>query len=55
MAKLQEEVIVIKVSTLVPDNTDMSPIMGEDNMEALKQVVEQLAGGNRTLVEIERA
>lgn len=55
MAKLHEEVIVVKVSTLVPDHADMTPIMGEENLEALKQVVEQLAGNNRTLVEIERA
>jgi len=55
MAKLHEEVIVIKVSTLIPDNCDMTDIMGEENLEALKQVVEQLAGDNRTLVEIERA
>jgi hypothetical protein len=55
MAKLQEEIIVIKVSTLVPDNADMTAIMGDENVEALRQVVEQLAGDNRTLVEIERA
>lgn len=55
MAKLHEEVIVIKVSTLLPDHADMTAIMGDENIEALKQVVEQLAGDNRTLVEIERA
>jgi hypothetical protein len=55
MAKLHEEVIVIKVSTLLPDNADMTAIMGDENIEALKQVVEQLAGDARTLVEIERA
>lgn len=55
MAKLHEEVIVIKVSTLVPDHSDMTDIMGDDNLAALRQVVEELAGDNRTLVEIERA
>lgn len=55
MAKLHEEVMVIKVSTLVPDHADMTEIMNDENIEALKQVVEQLAGGSRTLVEIERA
>jgi hypothetical protein len=55
MAKLHEEVIIIKVSTIVPDHADVTAIMGDENIEALKQVVEQLAGGNRTLVEIERA
>jgi hypothetical protein len=55
MAKLHEEVIVIKVSTLLPDSADMTAIMDDGNIEALKQVVEQLAGDTRTLVEIERA
>jgi hypothetical protein len=55
MAKLHEEVIVIKVSTLLPDAADMTPIMSYENIEALKQVVEQLAGDNRTLVEVEKA
>ena len=55
MAKLHEEVIVIKVSTLLSDNADVTAVMGDENIEALKQVVEQLAGDTRTLVEIERA
>lgn len=55
MAHINEEVLVIKISTLLPDHADMTPIMGEENIEALKQVVEQLAGDNRTLVEIEKA
>jgi hypothetical protein len=34
----------------------MTPVMSDDNMNALQQVIEQLAGNdNRTLVEIERA
>ncbi len=52
---MNEEVLVIKITTLLPDNSDMTPIMGEDNITALRQVIEQLAGDNRTLVEIERA
>jgi hypothetical protein len=55
MAKINEEVIVIKISTLLPDNSDMTNIMDEESISALKQVVEQLAGSNRTLIEIERA
>jgi hypothetical protein len=55
MAKLHEEVIIIKVSTLVPDHAEVTDIMANENIEALKQVVEQLAGDSRTLVEIERA
>lgn len=55
MAKIQEEIIVIKISTLLPDTVDMTPIMDEDNTQALKAVLEQMAGANRTLVEVERA
>jgi len=55
MAKIHEEVLVIKISTLLPDHCDMTAIMGDENIAALRQVIEQLAGDNRTLVEIERA
>jgi hypothetical protein len=55
MAKLNEEVLVVKVSTLLPDSCDMTPIMSDENIAALKQAIEQLAGDNRTLVEIEKA
>lgn len=55
MAHMNEEVLVIKVSTLLPDNCDMTAIMSNENIAALKQVIEQLAGDNKTLVEIERA
>lgn len=55
MAKMHEEVLVVKVSTLLPDQCDMTPIMGEENIAALRQVIEQLAGDSRTLVEIEKA
>lgn len=55
MAHINEEVLVIKISTLLPDGCDMTAIMGDENIVALRQVIEQLAGDNRTLVEIERA
>lgn len=55
MAKLNEEVIVIKVSTLLPDSAEVTAIMSDDNIAALKQIVEQLSGDSRTLVEIEKA
>ena len=55
MAHINEEVLVIKISTLLPDSADMTPIMGDENVAALRQVIEQLAGDNKTLVEIERA
>jgi len=55
MAKLQEEIIVIKISTLLPDHADMTNIMGAEQLDALKQVIQEFAGDNRTLVEIEQA
>lgn len=55
MAHVNEEVIVIKISTLLPDNCDMTAIMSNENIAALQEVIEQLAGDNKTLVEIERA
>ena len=56
MAKINEEIIVIKISTLLPDSCDMTPIMDDANVSALEQVIQQMAGdGARTLVEIERA
>jgi hypothetical protein len=54
MAKINEEVLVIKISTLLPDQADMTAVMDQDNIAALKAVIEQMAGDdNRTLVEIE--
>jgi hypothetical protein len=55
MAKLQEEIIVIKVSTLLPDNFGDHPVLTDENIAALVQVLENLAGSSKTLVEIERA
>ena len=55
MAKINEEIIVIKISTLLPDTADMTPVMDADNIQALEAVIREMAGDNRTLVEIERA
>jgi hypothetical protein len=55
MAKIQEEILVVKISTLLPDAAEMTPIMDGDNVQALEAVIREMAGDNRTLVEIERA
>lgn len=55
MAKINEEVLVIKISTLLSDTAEMIEIMTDENITALKSVIEQLANDNKTLVEIERA
>lgn len=56
MAKLQEEVIVIKVSRLVRDtDTDPSAILlNAGTLDSLEAVVQELAGAG-TLVEIQVA
>lgn len=55
MAKINEEVLVVKISTLLPDAADMTSIMDDDNVRALEEVIRQMAGDNRTIVEIELA
>lgn len=55
MAKINEEILVIKISTLLPDQAETTPIMGPENVEALEAVIREMAGDNRTLIEIERA
>ena len=38
MAHLSEEVLVIKISTLLPDGTEMTAIMDDGNITALKEI-----------------
>jgi small ligand-binding sensory domain FIST len=52
MAKVEEEVLVIKITTLLPDTAEVTEIMGEENMAALQKIIEELSGNNRTLVEV---
>lgn len=54
MAKVYEEVIVIKVSKLIKDNDNVAPIANEDVIVALEQVAQELVGTG-VIVEIERA
>lgn len=52
MAKIQEEIIVIKVSRLIRDNEQDSPaILPQDSVSSLEAVIQELAGAN-TMVEI---
>ena len=54
MAKLHEEVLVLKVSKLLKDSENSPEIISNDILRSLEAVVEELAGAG-TLVEIERA
>lgn len=55
MAKIHEEVLVVKISVLLPDACDITPIMGEENVQALEDVLKQLVNDERSLIEIEKA
>ena len=51
MAKIQEEIIVIKISKLLKDSESSTPIMGPDAVASLEAVIQELAGTN-ALVEL---
>jgi hypothetical protein len=54
MAKMIEDVLVIKLSKLVKDSDSSESIVTEDIQGALEQVAQELTG-NGVLVEVERA
>jgi len=54
MAKLHEEILVIKVSKLLKDGDSPSAILNTETVTNLEAVVQELAGAN-TLVEIQVA
>ncbi len=54
MAKIQEEVLVIKVSKLLKDSESESTVLTEDVTASLEAVVAELAGAG-ALVEIQKA
>jgi len=54
MAKMIEEVIVIKLSKLVKDGDPSNTIADGEIQAALEQVAQELAG-NGVLVEVEKA
>ena len=54
MAKIHEEVIVIKVSKLVRDSANAGTVVPDDVTAALQSVAEELAGPG-VVVEADRA
>jgi hypothetical protein len=54
LAKLHEEILVVKVSKLLKDGDTPSSILTADTVTSLEAVVQELAGAN-TLVEIQVA
>ena len=53
MAKLNEEMIVIKVSELPRDNDEVTKILDDDMVTNLEAVIQEIAGAGK-LVEIIR-
>jgi len=53
MAQLNEDVVVIKVSQLLRDNENPQPILNEELVVQLQEVLEQLVPNN-SMVEIAR-
>jgi hypothetical protein len=54
MAKVHEEVIVVKLSKLLKNDQDTTSIFTEDAMYSLEQVVQELVGAP-VIVEVEKA
>jgi hypothetical protein len=47
MAKIVEQQVVIKLSTIVKDTTDnVQPIVGADFVDSVEAVVQELVSGN---------
>ena len=54
MAKIYEEIVVIKLSKLVKDDTTPDTVATDDVLSALASVAEELVGPG-VVVEVERA
>ena len=54
MAKIVEDVVVIKFSKIVKDNDDAPTIAGHDIQQALEQVAQELVG-DAVIVEVVKA
>lgn len=53
MAKLVEDVLVVKVSKLYRDNESTEELVSNDIMIALEQLVQEVVGSN-VIVEVEK-
>jgi hypothetical protein len=54
MAKIHTETLVITISKLVKESGESSPIVNEEIISALEQVVQELVGDS-VIVEVEAA
>lgn len=54
MAKIHEEVVVVKVSKLIKNDGDTTVLINDDVVTALEQVAQELLGDS-VIVEMEQA
>lgn len=54
VAKIHEEVVVVKVSKLVKNDSDGDSLINDDVVAALEQVAQELLGDS-VIVEVEQA
>jgi len=54
MAKIHEEILIIKLSTLVKNGTSRDSLINEEMLDALTSVTEELTGPG-VVVEVEKA
>tara|TARA_A100001388_G_scaffold212994_1_gene163408 strand:+ start:1028 stop:1219 length:192 start_codon:yes stop_codon:yes gene_type:complete len=55
MAKLNEEVIVIKISEMLKDADSVQPLLPPDILSNIEQVIAELTGRTNVMVEVEAA
>jgi len=55
MPKVHEEVIIVKISKLIKNDSAPKPIVTQDIMDALGSVVEELTADASLVVEVEKA
>jgi len=55
MAKLNEEVIVIKISEMLKDADPVQPLLPPDILSNIEQVIAELTGRTNVMVEVEAA
>lgn len=52
MAKIHEEIIIIKVSKLVKDSDAGQPVVGQEIVAGLEAVVLEMVSGDAVVVEV---
>ena len=55
MAKLNEEVIIIKISEMLKDADPVQPLLPPDILSNIEQVISELTGRTNVMVEVDSA